>query len=133
RVQPQHHLGEQAQRTEGAVEELGQVVSGDVLDDVPAGADGAAVGEHGGHPDDEVAQGAVGLLGGAGVGGGDQPAGGGAGPGPGGVEGDPLALLRQRALQLPPRDAAAGAAAPPGGAGPAVLYRGRKGTSKYSS
>src|SRR5690606_42086491 len=51
-----------SQRTEGAVEELGQVVSGDVLDDVPAGADGAAVGEHGGHPDDEVAQGAVGLL-----------------------------------------------------------------------
>ena len=37
RVQPQHHLGDQPERAQRAVQQLGQVVAGDVLDDVAAG------------------------------------------------------------------------------------------------
>ena len=59
RVQPQHHLGEHGERAVGAVQQLGQVVAGHVLDHVAAAAGHRAVGQHQRHADHQVAQRAV--------------------------------------------------------------------------
>ena len=104
-VQPEHHLRDQGEAAQRAVEELGQVVPGDVLDHVAAGAGDGAVGQDHGDPDDEVAEVAVAQPGRAGVPGREQAADGGARGLGRWVEGEPLAVSGELGLQVGQRRA----------------------------
>ncbi len=56
------HVGDDAQSAQGAREELGEVVAGDVLDDLAAGLGDRPVGQDDGDADDQVAHGPVAVA-----------------------------------------------------------------------
>jgi hypothetical protein len=89
--------------TVGAHEELGQIVAGDVLDDLAAAAYDRAVAGDRGHPDEQIARGAVEMPAGTGRVGGDHAADGGA-VRLRRVQRQPLAARPQRGLQRGDRD-----------------------------
>ncbi len=55
-MQTEGDLCDDAECAEGAGEELGEIVAGDVLDDLAAAASDGAIGENDGHAEDEVAK-----------------------------------------------------------------------------
>jgi hypothetical protein len=100
-VQPHRHRGDVAERPVGAGEELGEVVTGDVLDHLSAGARHRAVGEHDRDAHDQVAHAAVTVAQRTGVGGRDEAADrGGVAGAERRVEREHLAGRRERRLRL---------------------------------
>ena len=94
-------FGDDAEGAVGADHEFVEVVAGDVLDDLAAGAGDGPVGEDDGHADDQVAEAAVLEADGAGVVGGEDAADG-SGLGPERVECDELVVGGEGALHRGP-------------------------------
>ena len=64
-MQAEGDFRDDAECAEGAGEELGEIVAGDVLDDLAAASRDGAVGEDDGHAEDEIAERAVAAAEGA--------------------------------------------------------------------
>ena len=58
-MQAKRDLGDEREGAEGAAQQLREVVTGYVLDDLSTASCDGAVGQHEGHADDEIAQAAV--------------------------------------------------------------------------
>ena len=96
-MQAEGDLCDDAECAEGSGEEFGEIVTGDVLDDLAAAARDGAVGEDDGHADDEIAKRAIAAAESSAVVGGDDAADGGA-IREDGIECDALIVAREFAL-----------------------------------
>ena len=96
-MQAENGAGDDAERAKSAGDEFRQVVAGDIFHDFAAAAGQGAVGKCDGDADDQVAEGAEAQTQRAAVVGGENAADGGA-FGPQAVEGEALAVLRERLL-----------------------------------
>src|SRR5581483_4256906 len=101
-MQTEGDLCDDAECAEGTGEELGEIVTSDVLDHLAAAASNCAVRENDGHAEDKVAKAAVAAAKDAGVVCGDDAADGGA-VREDGVECDTLVVTREFALHGRPR------------------------------
>src|SRR5258705_10891820 len=97
-MQAEGNLRDDPQRTERSGHEFVEVISGNVLDDFAARASDGAICEDDRHADDEIAKASISEAEASGVVGCSDAADSCA-IGPEGVEGDELAVLRQRLLQ----------------------------------
>ena len=102
RMQAEGDLCDDAECAEGAGEKFGEIVAGDVLDDLAAAARDGAVGEDDGHAEDEIAERAVAAAKNSAVVRGDDAADRGA-IGEDGIERDTLVVARELALHGGPR------------------------------